>query len=207
VSRSSTSTWDSPAPAAAEDVAPVKKNRTVTSPVRSVESNYRRTTVYCETCLSNLQPVNLSCSQCEVRQEGDTLLYCETCFKQIHIDSERIIGKYKRAASAAESKLQVTEYQNEELQRSLYEAKQYITELELKIKNLSQDLDKAYQFHIASGWLKPVLENMAQRLRALEQAEQETESSLATAVQKLDEMKHNGSLWKMLSRHIRPLRR
>ena len=36
--------------------------------------------------------------------------------------------------------------------------------------------------------------------------EQETESSLATAVQKLDEMRHNGSLWKMISRHIRPLR-
>ena len=167
----------------------------------------KEATVYCETCLSNLQPVNLTCSQCGVRQGGDAFLYCEPCFKQIHIDSERKIEKYKRAASAVESKLQAMECQNEELQRSLYEAKQYITELELKVKNLSQDLDKAYQFHIASGWLKPVLESMAQRLRALEQAEQETESSLATAVQKLDEMRHTGSLWKMISRHIRPLRR
>ena len=135
------------------------------------------------------------------------LLYCETCFKQINLDSERKIEKYKRAASVLESKLQTTECQNEELQKSLYEAKQYVAELELKVKNLSQDLDRAYQFHIASGWLKPVLENMSKRLRALEQAEQDTESSLAIAVHKLDEMSHNGSLWKMIKHHIRPLRR
>ena len=163
--------------------------------------------VYCETCLSHRQSVSLTCSQCGVDQEAGTHLYCETCCNQIHLDSERKVEKYKRVTSATELRLETTECQNEELQRSLYESKQHVAELELRVKNLSQDLDKAYQFHIASGWLKPVLENMTKRLRALEQAEQETESSLATAVCKLDEMSHNGSLWKMISRHIRPLRR
>ena len=164
-------------------------------------------TVYCETCLKSRQTVYLSCSQCGTEQRGDTLLYCETCLTQVQIDSERKIEKYKKTARAAELKLQAAESQNEELQRSLYETKQQITELELKVKNLSQDLEKAYRFHVASGWLKPALENIAGRLKALEQVEQETKFSVATVVHQMQEMSQNGSLWKMIKHHIRPHRK
>ena len=108
-------------------------------------------TVYCETCLSHRQPASVTCTQCGVTQETGTQLYCETCFNQIKLEAERKIEKFKRATSATEMKLETAEQQNEELQRSLYEAKQHIAELELKVKNLGQDLDKAYQFPESDG--------------------------------------------------------
>ena len=159
--------------------------------------------VYCETCLRSLQPAHFSCSQCGTTQGAGTFVYCEACFKKVQLDSERQIEKYKKAASAAESKLQAAESGNEELQRSLYEAKQCIAELELKVENLNQDLERAYHFQVASGWLKPALDGIAQRLKALEQAERETSSSLANAIHKVQEIYQNSSPWEVIKRSLK----
>jgi hypothetical protein len=159
--------------------------------------------VYCEQCLRSLQLAHFSCSQCGVTQGADTLVYCAACFKKVQLDTERQIEKYKKAASAAESKLQATESTNEELQRALYEAKQRIAELELKAENLNQDLEKAYHFQVASGWLKPALDDIAERLAALEQAERETSTSLAAAIRKVHTVCRNISLWQVMKRSLR----
>jgi predicted amidophosphoribosyltransferase len=159
--------------------------------------------VYCEQCLRSLQLAHVSCSQCGATQGADTLVYCATCFKKIQLDTERQIEKYKKAASAAESKLQAAESTNEEMQRALYEAKQRIAELELKAENLNQDLEKAYQFQVASGWLKPALEDIAERLKALEQAERETGTSLTAAIHKVQVICRNTSLWQVMKRSLK----
>ncbi len=160
-------------------------------------------TVYCEQCLRSLQLAHVRCSQCGATQGADTLFYCATCFKKVQLETERQIEKHKKAASAAESKLQAAESTNEEMQRALYEAKQRIAELELKADNLNQDLEKAYQFQVASGWLKPALEDIADRLAALEQAERETSTSLTAAIHKAHTMCLNTSLWQVVKRSIK----
>jgi predicted amidophosphoribosyltransferase len=159
--------------------------------------------VYCEQCLRSLQLAHVSCSQCGATRGADTLVYCATCFKKIQLDTERQIEKYKKASSAAESKLQAAESTNEEMQRALYEAKQRIAELELKAENLNQDLEKAYQFQVASGWLKPALEDIAERLKALEQAERETGTSLTAAIHKVQAIYRNTSLWQVMKRSLK----
>jgi len=159
--------------------------------------------VYCEQCLRSLQLVHFSCSQCGATQGDDTLVYCATCFKKAQLDAERQIEKYKKAASAAESKLQAAESGNEELQMALYEAKQRIAELELKAENLNQDLEKAYHFQVASGWLKPALNDLAERLKALEQTERETSTSLAAAIHKVQAICRDTSLWQVMKRSLK----
>lgn len=159
--------------------------------------------VYCEQCLRSLQLAHFSCSQCGATQGADTLVYCATCFKEVQLGAERQIEKYKKAASAAESKLQAAESTNQELQRALYEAKQRIAELELKTENLNQDLEKAYHFQVASGWLKPALDDIAERLKALEQTERETGTCLATAIHKMQTVCRNTSLWQVMKRSLR----
>ena len=167
----------------------------------------RGTPVYCESCLESSQPTQFICSQCGTAPGNGALLYCETCLKNVRLDAERKAEKYKKAASAAESKLGVAETQNEELQRQLYEAKQRIAELELTVNNLNQDLEKAYQFHVASGWLKPALDAITERLGFLEQVEQETSHRVATAVSKIQKLEENTSLRALVKRLIIPHRK
>ena len=162
--------------------------------------------VYCEECLRSLQLTQFSCSQCGATQGADALVYCESCFRTVQLDAERQTERYKRSASAAESKLQATEATNEEMQRALYEAKQRIAELELKTENLNQDLEKAYHFQVASGWLKPALDDIAGRLKALEQAERETETSLAAAIHRVQTICRNTNLWQVMKRTFKPHR-
>jgi len=159
--------------------------------------------VYCEQCLRSLQLAHFSCSQCGETQEAGIPVYCATCFKKIQLDTERQMEKYKRAASAAESKLQATESSNEEMQTALYEAKQRIAELELKAENLNQDLEKAYHFQVASGWLKPALNDIAERLEALEQTERENSTRLANAIHRVHTACRNTSLWQMVKRSLK----
>lgn len=160
--------------------------------------------VYCENCFSSLQPANSACSQCGTAQGRGAAVYCEACLNRVQLDSERRVEKYKKAASSAESKLQVVESQNEELKRSLYELKQYVAELELKIKNLHQDLGKAREFQVASAWLKPALDSIAERLKALEQAERETNHRVAITFQKMQEITENVTLWEVIKRSFTP---
>jgi hypothetical protein len=158
--------------------------------------------VYCETCFNNLRPDDLTCSQCGIEQERGAHVYCGTCLKQVQLDSDRKVEKLKRSVSATQSKLQVAEFQNEELQKALYETKRYTAELELKVKNLNQDLEKAYQFYVASSWLQPELNAIAERLKALEQADLEITHKVFAAIQKIQEANENVSLWEIMKRSL-----
>ncbi len=162
--------------------------------------------VYCETCAKNTQPTHLTCSQCGVDSEQVTSLYCESCVRNLQLDSERKINKIQRAASTTQAKLQVAESRNEELQRSLYEMKQCVAELELRVKNLNQDLEKVHQFYVASGWLQPALDTLAERLKALEQAQRESTQKVSVAIQKIQERYENVNLWEVIRHSFQPSR-
>ena len=154
--------------------------------------------VYCENCASTTQPTHLTCLQCGVEADQVAALYCESCVRKLQLDSERKIKKIQRTANAAQTKIQAVEFRNEDLQKSLYEMKQYVAELELRIKNLNQDLEKANQFYVASGWLQPALNNLAERLKAMEQAQRESKQKASVAIQQVREKYENISLWEVI---------
>lgn len=163
----------------------------------------RNATVYCETCFRNSPSVALTCSQCGTVQERDTSVYCETCLKKVQVDAERKLEKLKKEASITQAKLELAEHQNEELEKSLYEARQYIAELGLKLTNLSQDLERVQQLAIASNWLRPLLDSIVERLQALEQLEHQTN----TVIQEIQKKNGNTSVWEVVKRTLTPHRK
>ena len=163
----------------------------------------------CKDCRSTkaIPSHHLICARCGIELEKDSSVYCETCLKNVQLDSERKINKSRKVASAAQAKLQIAECQNAELQRLLSEAGQLVAELEFKVKNLSQDLDKAHQFYVASGWLQPALSDVKERLKALEQAQGESDQRIFHAIRLMKETCENTSLWGIMRRSLIPYRR
>jgi hypothetical protein len=82
--------------------------------------------------------------------------------------------------------------------------KQCVAELELRVKNLNQDLEKANQFYVASGWLQPALDNLTLRLKTLEQAQREVNQKVSVAIQQMRERYENISLWKVIRHSLLP---
>jgi hypothetical protein len=164
------------------------------------------TAVYCESCASTTQPTHITCSKCGIESDQAAPVYCESCFRNLQLDSERKIKKIQREASATQSKLQTVESRNEDLQKSLYEMKQSVAELELRVKNLNQDLEKANQFYVASGWLQPALDSLTERLKAMEQAQREGNQNVSVAIQQIRERCENINLWEVIRHSLLPSR-
>ncbi len=166
----------------------------------------RGTSVYCESCASNKQTAHITCSKCGIESDQAAVFYCESCFRNLQLDSERKIKKIQRVTSATQAKLQTVESRNEDLQRSLYEMKQCVAELELRVKNLNQDLEKANQFYLASGWLQPALDSLAERLKAMEQSQREGNQKVSVAIKQIRDRCENISLWELIRHSLLPPR-
>jgi len=166
----------------------------------------KATAVYCESCAGNTQRTHITCSKCRIESDQVAPVYCESCFRNLQLDSERKIKKIQREAGATQAKLQTVESRNEDLQKSLYEMKQSVAELELRVKNLNQDLEKANQFYVASGWLQPALDSLAERLKAMEQAQREGNQNVSVAIQQIRERYENISLWDVIRHSLLPSR-
>ena len=162
--------------------------------------------IYCESCASGAQPTHLTCSQCGIESEQVASVYCESCVRNLQLDSERKLKKIQRVASTTQARLQTVESRNEDLQKSLYEMKQYVAELELRVKNLNQDLEKANQFYVASGWLQPTLDKLIERLKALEVTQREGNQKVSVAIQQIRKRCENISLWEVIRHSFLPSR-
>jgi hypothetical protein len=162
--------------------------------------------IYCESCAGGAQPTHFTCSQCGIESEQIASVYCESCVRNLQLDSERKLKKIQRIASTTQARLQTVGSHNEDLQKSLYEMKQYVTELELRVKNLNQDLEKANQFYIASGWLQPTLDKLTERLKALEVTQREGNHKVSVAIQQIRKRCENISLWEVIRHSLLPSR-
>ena len=162
----------------------------------------RGTAVYCTTCFKSSPVEKPVCAECSTSQERETPVYCEACLKRFQLEAERRVEKLRKEAGLTQSKLELAESRNRELERSLCEARQQVTDLELKVSNLNQDLDRAQQFYAGASWIRPALDDIVERLRPLEQLEHQT----ANLVHKLNGNGHNGhnghGRWDMLKRLV-----
>jgi len=159
----------------------------------------------CQECRSTKQnqPHHVVCSQCGTELEKGTAIYCTACLASASLESELKTKQSQRAASAAHAKLQASESQKAELAELLRQKEQLVAELELKINNLSEDLEKAKQFHTILGSFQPTLNSIEEKLEALDYAQNKINERMLQLVQKMQEMYENTGLLEMFKRSLR----
>jgi chromosome segregation ATPase len=159
----------------------------------------------CQECRSTKQsqPHHLVCSQCGTELEKGTSIYCTACLASANLEFELKTKQSQRAASAAHAKLQASESQKAELAELLRQKEQLIAELELKINSLSEDLEKAKQFHTILGSFQPTLNSIEEKLEALEYDQNKINERMLQLVQKMHEMYENTGLLEMFKRSLR----
>ena len=95
-------------------------------------------------------------------------IYCTACQASSHLEYELKTKQSQHAASAAYAKLQASESQKAEFAELLRQKEQIVAELELKVSSLSQDLDKAQQFHALLESFQPALKNIEEKLEIIQ---------------------------------------
>jgi len=163
----------------------------------------------CQECRSARQGQahHVVCSQCGTELEKGASIYCTACLASAHLEAELKTKQSQRAASAAHAKLQASESQKAELAELLRQKEQLVTELELKINNLSEDLEKAQQFQTALGSFQPALRNIEEKLEALEYTQNKINERLLQLVQRIHEMYENTSLLEIFKRSLKHYQR
>ena len=159
----------------------------------------------CQECRSTKQSQShhLVCSQCGTELEKGASIYCTACLASASLESELKTKQSQRAASAAHAKLQASESQKAELAELLRQKEQLVAELELKINNLSEDLEKAKQFHTILGSFQPTLNSIEEKLEALDYAQNKINERMLQLAQKMHEMYENTGLLEIFKRSLR----
>ncbi len=159
----------------------------------------------CQECRSTKQnqPHHLVCSQCGTELEKGASIYCTACLASAHLEFELKTKQSQKAASAAHTKLLASESQKAELAESLRQKGQLVAEMELKVNSLNQDLDKAHQFQATLGSLQPALNEIEQRLEALEHAQNKINERMLQVVERMHEMYENTGLLEIIKRSLR----
>ena len=162
----------------------------------------------CRECRSATENHNHhhTCAQCGIKLEKETPVFCTTCLKKTQLALERKARQGQKAAKAAQAKLTAAESRKAELEESLYQTEQLAAELELRVSNLSQDLEKAQEFYIASGWLKPLLQRIEERLKVLESAQRESDQRMFEVIHAMQERYEDTSLLDIIKRSLMPYR-
>ena len=159
----------------------------------------------CQECRSakQSQPLHLACAQCEAELEKGASIYCTACLASAHLESELKTKQSQREASAAHARLQASESQKAELTELLRQKEQLIVELELKINNFSQDLEKAQQFHAVLGSFWPTLNSIEEKLEALGYAQDKINERMLQLVQRMYEVYENTGLLEVIKRSFK----
>ena len=159
---------------------------------------------HCKECRSTKQnqPDHLVCSHCKTKLEKGTPIYCNACLASVRLESELKSEQNKRATSAAYTKLQANESQKAELEESLRQKEEQVKELEAKLSSLGLDLEKAIQFHAALEWLQPTLNEIEERLGALEQTQNKISTRMLQLAEKMHELYETTGLLEIIKRSL-----
>jgi len=163
----------------------------------------------CRECRSATENHNHhhTCVQCGIKLEKEAPIFCATCLQNTQLALERKVQQEQKAAKALQANLKAAESRKAELEESLYQTEQLAAELELKVNNLTQDLEKAQEFYIASGWLKPLLKSVEERLKALERTQRESDQRMFEVIHAIQERYEDTSLLDIIKRSLMPYRR
>ena len=159
----------------------------------------------CRSATENRTP-HPTCAQCGIKLEKEAPIFCTTCLKNAQLAFERKASQGQKIAKATQAKLTAAESRKTELEESLYQTEQLAAELEIKVSNLSQDLEKAQESYIASGWLKPLLKSVEERLKALENTQRESDQRMFEVIHTMQKRYEDTSLLDIIKRSLVPYR-
>ena len=159
----------------------------------------------CKECRTTRQsqPHHRVCSQCGTEIVKEATIYCDACLENAQLGGEQKARQFKMAVSAAKTKLEASESQKAEFAELLRQKEQLVTELELKVNSLIEDLDKTQQFYAASGWLQPVISEMGKRLEDLELAQREINQKMLQTIRVMQERYEDIGLLEIIKRNLR----
>ncbi|MDD5509631.1 MAG: zinc-ribbon domain containing protein [Dehalococcoidales bacterium] len=149
---------------------------------------------------------NHSCAQCGTKLEKEAPVFCTACLKNTQLGLERKVRQGEKVAKAAQAKLKTTEFRKAELEDALYQTEQMVADLDLKVSNLSQDLEKAKEAYVASGWIKPLLQSIEERLKALESTQCESNQRIFEIIHTMQKRYENTGLFDIIKRSLIPYR-
>ncbi len=146
---------------------------------------------------------NVACSRCGAELGKESQAYCEDCLTNATLEIEMKIRKGQEAISAARTKLLAAESEKAKLAESLRRKEQEMEEMELKLAGLSQELEKAVQFHAGLEWLQPKLNAIAERMKNLEYAQSTINERMLQTIQVMAERYEDVKLWEAFKRSLR----
>ncbi len=146
---------------------------------------------------------HLVCAQCSTELDRETALYCSHCLANVQLEFELKAGKTKKATNEAYARLKAIEAEKAELAGMLQKREQMVAELERQFEGVSQDLEKAVQFHAALGWLEPKLGDIEERLKSLEHSQDKISERMLQLVQRMHEMYENTTITEMVKRSLK----
>lgn len=159
----------------------------------------------CRECRSTRQNEahHLACSKCGAELEKENEAYCEACLASARLEIEIKARKGQEAVSAARTKLLAAESEKAKLAESLRRKEQEMEEMELKLADLSQELEKAVQFHAGLEWLQPKLNAIAERIKNLEHSQSTINERMLQTIRVMAEKYEDVKLWEAFKRSLR----
>jgi DNA repair exonuclease SbcCD ATPase subunit len=155
------------------------------------------------------QHQHLVCSHCRTELEKDESIFCTACLASTQLESELKVKEYQVSAEKAQAEIRTVESRKNEIEDSLLKTSELLqqqehhsTDLEKQIAMLTQELEKAKQFHTTLEWLKPAMGNIEERLDALEAGQNKINQRMLQIVQKMHEINENTGFWEKIRRSL-----
>lgn len=150
----------------------------------------------CKKCRSTEQNHlnHLNCSKCGIELEEDSPVLCNACLTTIEKNSKQNIGKMQEALNLAYASLNTIESENEELEQ--------------KIGDLSQELEKVNELHSSLNcWFQPALggieQRLLERLETLERGQNKINERMLQLVEKIHAMYEDTTLFDIIKHSFR----
>ena len=147
-----------------------------------------------------------SCSSCGIKLGKDDPVYCTQCVNDTQFALERKVKQEQKLAKAAQSRLEEAQAQKIEAEETLCQTKQLAEDLELRVGNLTQDLEKLRESYRASAWLKPLMETLEERLHNLEKTQRESDQRLFQLIHNLKKEYEETTIIDIIKRSLVPSR-
>lgn len=156
---------------------------------------------------SQLQP--LVCSHCRTEMEKGESIFCTACLASTQLESELKIKECQATVEKAQAGIRAIESEKNTMEDSLLRTSELLqqqdhraSDLEKQIVMLTQELEKAKQFHTTLEWLKPSMDNIEERLDALESGQNKINQRMLQIVQKMHEINENTGFWEKIKRSL-----
>ena len=114
-----------------------------------------------------------TCCRCGGALNRDAPAYCDACFSSVQLDFEQRAKAWEQTVNEIQAKLLTAESLKADLAEALRQKELLVAGLGQQVHSLIQDLERTRQPYASPQWPQQSLNNLKERLEALEQAQHE----------------------------------